>query len=68
MISLVRLLIPLVSPVALLQLGNQGDEIILRDGSGIVIDALAYGTGLIPGQPSCPLVISSGRALERNPY
>ena len=39
-----------------------------RDGSGIVIDALAYGSGLIPGQLSCPLVIASGRALERNPY
>ena len=67
-ISLVRWLIPLASPAALLQLGNQGDEFLLRDASGIVVDALAYGSGIVPGQPSCPLVISSGRILERNPY
>ncbi len=55
-------------PAAFLQLGNQGDEIILRDGSGVIIDAIAYGAGIIPGQLSCHLVISSGRVLERYPY
>ena len=55
-------------PAALLQLGNQGDEVILRDTSGLIIDALAYGMGRIQDQPSCPLVIASGRSLERNPY
>lgn len=55
-------------PAALLRLGNAGDEIILRTPEGEIIDAVAYGTGQLPGMLSCPLVASSGRSLERYPY
>ncbi len=53
---------------AILQLGNQGDEVILRDAKDGLVDALAYGTGIIPGQPSCPLLTGPNHTLERFPY
>ncbi len=55
------------NPAALLQLANGGDEVILRDPSGQVVDAIAYGTGNFPGIVTCPLVSSSDRSLERFP-
>ncbi len=55
-------------PHALLQLGNKGDELFLRDPDYLIIDALAYGSGAILNQESCPLVSASGRSLERHPY
>jgi hypothetical protein len=55
-------------PAAILRLGNSGDEVYLRDDSGVVIDAIAYGTGLVAGQVSCPVVLNSGRSLERYPF
>ncbi len=53
---------------ALFQLGNQGDEVILRDSIDNLVDALAYGSGNIPGQTSCQLLSAAGHSLERAPY
>ena len=55
-------------PATFLQLGNQGDEVILRDPHDRIVDALAYGTGSLPGLVSCPLVAAPNRSLERFPY
>ena len=55
-------------PAAILQLGNNGDEILLRNPSGELVDAIAYGSGSIPGQVSCPGVTASNHSLERYPY
>ncbi len=55
-------------PAALFQLGNSGDEVILRSPSDQMIDAIAYGTGEILGQRSCALVSAGSRSLERSPY
>jgi hypothetical protein len=53
---------------ALLRLGNQGDEVLLRDVSGNVVDAVNYGTGSFGQQPACPLLAVSNHSLERMPY
>lgn len=53
---------------ALLRLGNQGDEVILRNESDKVVDVVTYGSGSYPGQPACPLLMSAGHSLERFPY
>jgi phosphatidylserine/phosphatidylglycerophosphate/cardiolipin synthase-like enzyme len=53
---------------AFLQLGNQGDEVILRDRTDRIVDALAYGSGAIPGQRSCPLLSGANHSYERYPY
>jgi hypothetical protein len=50
------------------QLGNQGDEVLLRDKLDHLIDGAAFGVGAIPGHISCPLAPTSGRSLERYPY
>jgi hypothetical protein len=55
-------------PAAILQMGNEGDEVILRSPSGAVVDVLAYGTGAYPGVVACPAVDAPGYALERVPY
>ncbi len=55
-------------PAAILRLGNSGDEVYLLDPTGLIVDAIAYGTGKVSGLPSCPVVLSSGRTLERYPY
>jgi uncharacterized repeat protein (TIGR01451 family) len=55
-------------PATYLQLGNNGDEIILRRDGGTIVDAIAYGTGQIDGVVSCDLVTIAGRGLERIPY
>jgi hypothetical protein len=55
-------------PTALLQLGNPGDEILLRDPQGVVVDAVAYGSGAHPSVVSCPLLMAAGHSLERYPY
>ena len=55
-------------PAAWLQLGNSGDEIILWDAAGQIVDAIAYGSGQITGQVSCALVTASNRSLERYPF
>lgn len=51
-----------------LQLGNAGDEVILRDPSDQIVDAIAYGAGALPGLVPCPLVAASEHSLERYPY
>jgi uncharacterized repeat protein (TIGR01451 family) len=55
-------------PDAFLQLGNTGDEVLLRDADDRIVDAIAYGQGQVPGVVSCPLAPSSGHSLERVPY
>lgn len=55
-------------PAAVLQLGNEGDEILLRAADGRVIDAVTYGAGAYPGVASCDLVKAAGYSLERLPY
>jgi hypothetical protein len=55
-------------PAALLQLGNAGDEVILRNPTNVVIDAIAYGTGQFPGVVACPVVTLPNASLERFPY
>ncbi|MFW6182239.1 MAG: lamin tail domain-containing protein [Chloroflexota bacterium] len=55
-------------PAAILQLGNEGDEVWLRDAQGHVVDAVAYGAGAFPGLISCSLLPAAGYSLERYPY
>ncbi|MFZ0545416.1 MAG: lamin tail domain-containing protein [Candidatus Promineifilaceae bacterium] len=54
-------------PNATLQLGNTGDELILRNPAGQIVDAIAYGLGSLPGVIPCPLVMPN-YSLERYPY
>ncbi|MBE2220547.1 MAG: lamin tail domain-containing protein [Anaerolineae bacterium] len=56
------------NPAATFQLGNTGDEVLLRNKSDKLIDSVVYGTGSYPGVTSCPLVIVLGAVLERIPY
>lgn len=55
-------------PAALFQLGNSGDEVILRDVTGHVVDVVTYGSGSYPGVIACPLVATSNYSLERFPF
>ncbi len=55
-------------PAALLQLGNEGDELLLRRPDGVVVDVVTYGSGFYPGVAGCPLVTTPGEVLERLPY
>lgn len=55
-------------PAAHFQLGNQGDEVLLRDPAGRIVDAVAYGSGHFPGVVACPLAPAAGYVLERHPY
>ncbi len=50
------------------RLGNLGDEVILRDRTDRIIDALAYGSGALPGMTGCPLLTGTNYVLERYPY
>jgi hypothetical protein len=54
-------------PAAAFQLGNSGDEVILRDGSGAIVDAVVYGPDSQFALPACDL-IEAGNSLERFPY
>ena len=54
-------------PAALLQLGNLGDEVILRDPNGAVVDVVTYGTGSYPGVIACVFPNTSNHSLERFP-
>ncbi len=51
-----------------LQLGNAGDEIILRDANNQVIDVVTYGSGSYPGVTTCPLITLLNASLERSPF
>lgn len=55
-------------PAALLQLGNMGDELLLRAPGGEVVDVVAYGAGHYPGTTSCALVDGVNAILERAPF
>lgn len=55
-------------PAALLQLANGGDEVILRNALGQVVDVITYGTGSYPGVVGCELVSTANHSLERYPY
>jgi hypothetical protein len=55
-------------PAALLQLGNSGDEVILRNSVDQVIDVITYGSGVYPGLVACALVAAGNHSLERFPY
>lgn len=55
-------------PEAILQMGNAGDEILLRDPLGVIVDAIAYGSGHVTGTISCALLPGAGYVLERVPY
>lgn len=55
-------------PATFLQLGNQGDEVILRDTQNQVVDMLVYGSGMYPGMTACELVTTQNTSLERYPY
>lgn len=51
-----------------LQLGNSGDELLLRNTVDQVIDVVTYGSGSYPVVTSCPLASLIGASLERYPY
>ncbi|MFO7538295.1 MAG: lamin tail domain-containing protein [Chloroflexota bacterium] len=55
-------------PDTFIQLGNQGDEVLLLDANNQLVDILVYGNGSYPGITPCPLVAAPGRSLERYPY
>ncbi len=54
-------------PAAILQLANEGDEVIIRDPSGQIVEAIAYGAGQLPDSISCSLNTIAGSVLERYP-
>lgn len=54
-------------PTALLQLGNSGDEVVLRRGLDVV-DVVVYGDGAFGSLAACPLLAAPDRTLERFPY
>lgn len=55
-------------PATFLQLGNLGDEVILRDAQDQIVDVVTYGAGSYPGVVGCPLVSLLNASLERWPY
>ena len=55
-------------PEAYFRLGNQGDEVILRDENDKIIDLVTYGAGNYPNQVPCPLLPNANYSLERLPY
>ena len=55
-------------PATFLQLGNQGDEVILRNAQDQIVDVVTYGVGNYSGVVGCPLVSLLNASLERWPY
>lgn len=55
-------------PDTFIQLGNQGDEVLLLDPNNQLVDIVVYGNGYYPGVTPCPLLGAPGRSLERYPY
>lgn len=47
-------------------LNNMGDRVILKDASGVTIDAMSYGTDITQLNPSATDVVE-GHSLERDP-
>lgn len=54
-------------PAATFQLGNQGDEVILRSAVGEVVDVVVYGNGAFPGHVACELIQQQHVSYERFP-
>lgn len=50
------------------QLGNAGDEVILRNPADQIVDLLTYGASSFPDAVPCPVVTSNNHSLERFPY
>lgn len=48
-------------------LHNDGDEVVLRDAEGAVVDVVTYGGGTFSGTVSHPGVVNPGHSLERRP-
>jgi len=55
-------------PGVFLKLGNTGDEVILRDAVGQMVDVMVYGDGVYGNMQPCSLVTFWGASLEREPY
>lgn len=55
-------------PATFLRLGNQGDELFLRDAADHIVDVLVYGSGTAAGMTPCSLVTQPHASLERFPY
>lgn len=55
-------------PGVFLRLGNTGDEVILRDAVGQMVDVIVYGDGMYGTRQPCSLAIFWGASLERDPY
>ncbi len=55
-------------PSTFFRLGNLGDEVMLRDRNDQIVDAMAYGSGVLPGTFSCPLLQGANHSFERYPY
>ena len=54
--------------ITFFRLGNLGDEVILRDRKDLILDAVVYGSGELPGTIGCPLLSGTNNSLERYPY
>ncbi|MEZ4519664.1 MAG: phospholipase D-like domain-containing protein [Chloroflexota bacterium] len=54
-------------PEALLQLGNSGDEVVLRKGL-TAVDVVIYGEASFDNLVPCPLLEAPNKTLERFPY
>jgi hypothetical protein len=50
-----------------LALANAGDEVVLRNADGAVVDAVTYGAGAFSGVVPHPGEINVGHSLERRP-
>lgn len=50
-----------------LALANAGDEVVLRDADGAVVDAVTYGGGAFPDVVPHPGEVNTGHSLERRP-
>jgi uncharacterized repeat protein (TIGR01451 family) len=50
-----------------LRLVDTGDEVVLRDAAGVLVDAATYGTGAMGGVVAHPGVVNAGHSLERRP-
>jgi hypothetical protein len=48
-------------------LHNEGDEAVLRDADGAVVDVVTYGGGIFPDVVPHPGVVNPGHSLERRP-
>lgn len=51
-----------------ISLGNAGDEVVLLGPDNQVVDGVAWGTGVLPGQMSYTGVLTGGHTLQRWPH